>query len=213
MPIGIIFADWDSQEGPVLRAKYTEKDIGDIEYLNIFLLHTASGWKEDEAQIRAFTQYSRYNLASMYVPKSEGNVLRRMVVAIVLETNEIKPEKYYEILGSIDVDKLISKDIPSIENYLKEIYETKVKVVSQTFTIDEVKKMIPLKTGYFRNKISDNVINDLKAKFGDWALDFLDHLPQNLEVEKLENLFQRTENEVATLIIWATEHGIIRLIG
>ena len=213
MPIGIIFADWDSQEGPVLRAKYTEKDIGDIEYLNIFLLHTASGWKEDEAQKRAFTQYSRYNLASMYVPKSEGNVLRRMVVAIVLETNEIKPEKYYEILESIDVDKLISKDIPSIENYLKEIYETKVKVVSQTFTIDEVKKMIPLKTGYFRNKISDNVINELKANFGDWALDFLDHLPQNLEVEKLENLFQRTENEVATLIIWATEHGIIRLIG
>ena len=213
MPIGIIFADWDSQEGPVLRAKYTEKEIGDIEYLNIFLLHTASGWKEDEAQIRAFTQYSRYNLASMYIPKSEGNVLRRMVVAIVLETNEIKPEKYYEILESIDVNKLISNNIASIENYLREIYETKVKVVSQTFTIDEVRKMIPLKTGYFRNKISDNVINDLKAKFGEWALDFLDHLPQNLEVEKLENLFQRTENEVATLIIWATEHGIIRLIG
>ncbi|NHI92022.1 MAG: hypothetical protein EAX96_05925 [Candidatus Lokiarchaeota archaeon] len=214
MPIGIIFADWDSLHGPILKAKYMEKNIDfDIEYLNIFLLHTASGWKESEAQKQAFTQYTKYNLASMYIPKTEGNVLRRMLIAIILETYETKPNKYYEILQNINVDELLTTDIARIENYLKNIYENKIKKICQSFTIEEIKKMIPLKTGYFRNKITDKTISELKDKFGEWALDFLDHLPQNLEVEKLENLFQRTENEVATLIIWATEHGIIRLIG
>ncbi|MHA1798447.1 MAG: hypothetical protein ACTSVY_08350 [Candidatus Helarchaeota archaeon] len=214
MAIGIILIDWDSSHGPILKAKYYEKDVDfDIEYLNIFLLHTATGWDENSAQKRVFTQYSRYNLVSRYVPIVEGDVLRRIVVAIILETHETKPEKYYEILEHLDNNELTLEDSRNIEAYLKEIYESKVKEVAQKFTIDEVKGMIPLKTGYFRNKINEAVISEIKKNFGEWALDFLDHLPQNLEVEKLENLFQRKENEVASLIIWAAERGILRLIG
>ena len=63
MPLGIFVEDWDSLMGPIMKAKQTEQDIDfDSEYLNIFLLHTATGWSKDEAKEQVFTQYSRYNL-------------------------------------------------------------------------------------------------------------------------------------------------------
>ena len=215
MPIGIILIDWDSAHGPILKAQYMEEKIEfDIEYLNIFLLHTATGWTEDKAQKQAFTQYSKYNLVSRYFPLIQDNALRRIVIAVVLKPNEVKPNKYYETLEEIASNKILtSEDASEMTTYLKELYESKLKGLSYEFTLDEVKNMIPLKTSIFREDVNQEVIEAMKNKFGDWALDFLDHLPQNLEVMKLENLFQRQQNEVIDLIIWATKKGLLRLIG
>jgi len=215
MPIGIILIDWDSAHGPILKTQHMEEKINfDIEYLNIFLLHTATGWTEDKAQKQAFTQYSKYNLVSRYFPIVQDNALRRIVIAVILKPNEVKPQKYYEILEEMASDEILtSEDASEMNKFLKELYESKIKGVSYEFTIDEVKNMIPLKTSLLRDDCNIETIDDMKSKFGDWALDFLDHLPQNLEVVKLENLFQRQQNEVIDLIIWATKRGLLRLIG
>ena len=215
MPIGIILIDWDSAHGPILKAQYMEEEINvDIEYLNIFLLHTATGWTEDKAQKEAFTQYSRYNLVSRYFPIVQDNALRRIVVAIVLKPNEVKPNKYYEILEEMASNKILtSEDSIEMEKFLTDFYDSNIKGVSHDFTVDEVKFMIPLKTSQFREESKKSILEEMKSKFGPWAIDFLDHLPQNMEVEKLENLFQRKQNEVIQLIIWATKQGLLRLIG
>lgn len=214
MPIGIILLDWDSSHGPIMKTKYTESEIDfDIEYLNIFLLHTATGWTEEKAQMQVFTQYSKYNLVSRYVPIIKNEVLQRIVLGVILETHETKPDKYYEILEQVVNNPiLLSDDTSKLTNFLKELYETKIKSVSQVFTLNEVKNMIPLKTSVFREKIN-NKIPEIKEKFGDWALDFLEQLPQNLEVEKLEGLFRREENAVAQLIVFAAKKGLLRLVG
>ncbi|MHA1299051.1 MAG: hypothetical protein ACTSO9_06350 [Candidatus Helarchaeota archaeon] len=214
MPIGIILLDWDSSHGPVMKTKYTEREIDfDIEYLNIFLLHTATGWSEDKAQIKVFTQYAKYNLVSRYVPHIKGDTLQRIVIGIILETHEIKPNKYYDILEEIINNPILFSDnISELNKFLKDLYEKRIKSVSQTFTVEEVKKMIPLKTSVFRNNITDK-IPEIKKDFGEWALDFLEQLPQNLEVEKLEGLFKRERNTIAKLIVWAAKNGLLRLVG
>lgn len=214
MPIGIIFLDWDSSHGPVMKAKYTETDLDfDIEYLNIFLLHTATGWTEDKAQMQVFTQYAKYNLVSRYVPIVKGDILQRIVIGIILDIHETKPDKYYEVLEQIINDKdLFDMDEEKVKNKLKEIYEEKIKSVSYDYTVPEVKKMIPLKTMQFRKNIS-NKVSELYDSFGTWALDFLEQLPQNLEVERLEDIFKRDEDSIAKLIIWANKNGLLRLVG
>ncbi|MFX1449663.1 MAG: hypothetical protein ACFFCM_02400 [Promethearchaeota archaeon] len=214
MPIGIILLDWDSSHGPVMKAKYTEQELDfDIEYLNIFLLHTATGWTEDKAQKQVFTQYSKYNLVSHYVPLVENDVLRRIIIGIILETHETKPDKYYQILEQVTNEKILfSNGAENITGFLKELYESKIKTISQTFDVIEVKKMIPLKTSTFRANVS-NKISEIYNNFGTWALDFLEQLPQNLEVEKLEGIYKREQDAIARLIIWAAKNGIIRLIG
>ncbi|MHA1298396.1 MAG: hypothetical protein ACTSO9_03030 [Candidatus Helarchaeota archaeon] len=214
MPIGIILLDWDSSHGPVMKAKYTETELNfDIEYLNIFLLHTATGWTADKAQGQVFTQYSKYNLVSRYVPIIRNDILQRVIIGIILETHETKPDKYYEILEQIANEPvLFSEDKEIVMEKLKEIYNKKIKVVSHDFSINEIKKMIPLKTSSFRENIS-NKVSEIYENFGTWALDFLEQLPQNLEVERLEDIFKRNENSIAKLIIWASKNGLLRLIG
>jgi hypothetical protein len=214
MPIGIILLDWDSSHGPVMKAKYTETELDfDIEYLNIFLLHTATGWTEDKAQKQVFTQYSKYNLVSHYVPLIENDVLRRVIIGIILETHETKPDKYYQILEQMTNEKILfSNGAENITSFLKDLYESKVKTISNTFEVDEVKKMIPLKTSTFRTNVS-NKISEIYDHFGTWALDFLEQLPQNLEVEKLESIYKREQDMITKLIIWAAKNGLIRLIG
>ncbi|MHA1378277.1 MAG: hypothetical protein ACTSRG_07830 [Candidatus Helarchaeota archaeon] len=214
MPIGIILLDWDSSHGPVLKATYTETELDfDIEYLNIFLLHTATGWTEDKAQKQVFTQYAKYNLASRYVPIVENDVLKRVVIGIILNTHETKPDKYYDALEQLIKEPgIFSDDETQVTEKLKEFYEKNVKTVSYDYDITEVKKMIPLKTTAFRKNISTKV-SELYESFGSWAIDFLEQLPQNLEVERLEGIFKREENAIAKLIIWANKNGLLRLVG
>ncbi len=214
MPIGIILLDWDSSHGPIMKAKYFEINLDfDIEYLNIFLLHTATGWTEDKAQKQVFTQYSKYNLVSHYVPLVENDVLRRIIIGIILEVHETKPNKYYQTLEQMANEKILfSNGTENITNFLKEFYESKIKTISETYEVPEVKKMIPLKTSTFRMNVSTK-ISELYDKFGTWALDFLEQLPQNLEVEKLESIYKRERDAISKLIIWAAKNGIIRLIG
>lgn len=134
MPRALIVLDWDRLKGPVVKAKYPDIEFDQDLPMKIFMAHTA----QEPVEIQLALQFGSANVASRITQFTEKGVLRRILLILLLNTEE-NPRNFFDML--VEFEKTLKKetDASYFPELVKNTYIDKTATqISAIFNADEL---------------------------------------------------------------------------